>query len=372
MKIRIGIIFGGNSVEHEISILSAIQANYAIDKNKYDVYNIYMTKDGNFWVGEKFNELETFKTDITKYYEVTFYSKKGKSYLKGVKRLPKKYRKPIDVILPIVHGKNVEDGSLAGYFNILNVPYAASDVLPSSIIQNKLFTKIFLKDINIPLVEYKSINFNEYKVDKESIVEKCLELDLPLIVKPVSLGSSVGIKIANSKNELFEAIDYGFKYEDELIVEKKIGKFREFNQAVLELEDEYYPSLVEEVININPYLTFQDKYLPSETKKDIPANISDDLKSEITKISLEVVKQLGTRGVIRIDYIYDLEEEKLYLNEVNAIPGSLSYYLFEENLSFPNLIDEMIKVALKNHYKRSLKLNSFKSNVLSTSKILKK
>src|SRR5690554_1063828 len=165
-----------------------------------------MTKNGCFWVGDNFDKLETFKKEKFKHYEVTFFSKDNKIYLKGIKRLPKKYRKPIDVILPIVHGKNVEDGSLAGYFNILNVPYAASDVLPSSIIQNKLFTKIFLKDINIPLVEYKSINFNEYKVDKESIVEKCLELDLPLIVKPVSLGSSVGIKIANSKNELFEAI----------------------------------------------------------------------------------------------------------------------------------------------------------------------
>lgn len=372
MKTRVGIIFGGNSVEHEISILSSIQANYAIDTSKYDVYNIYMTKDGNFWVGEKFNDLDTFKKSNIKHHEVTFYSEKSKGYLLGVNKLPRKYKKPIDVILPIVHGKNVEDGSLAGYFNILNIPYAASGVLSSSVIQNKLYTKVFFKDKDVNLVEYISITFSEYKKDKDNVVDKCVNLGFPLIIKPVSLGSSVGIKIANNLVELIEAIDYGFKYEDDLLIEKKLVKFQEFNQAVLELEDEYYPSEIEEVVNFNPYLTFDDKYLPSEAKKEIPAKISDDLKKRIQNTSLLITNYLKTSGVIRIDYLYDSKDDILYMNEVNAIPGSLSYYLFEANLSFPNLIDNLIKNAIKNNYKKSLKLNSFKSNVLSTSRILKK
>lgn len=372
MKTRIGIIFGGNSVEHEISILSTIQANYAIDSTKYDVYNIYMTKDGSFWVGNKFNDLETFKKSEFAHYEVTFYSKKSKAYLKGVGYLPKKYKKPIDVILPIVHGKNVEDGSLAGYFNILNVPYAASGVLASSIIQNKYYTKMFLKNMDIRTVDYCNLEYIEYKEDNDAAIRKCMDLGFPLIIKPVSLGSSVGIKIANNINELIDAINYGFKYEDELVIEKKLEKFKEFNQAVLELEDVYYPSEIEEVINFNPYLTFADKYLPSETKKEIPAKISKELKDEITSISLKVVQAFKTNGVIRIDYLYEIEDNLLYLNEVNAIPGSLSYYLFEANMSFPVLIDNLVKTAIKDHYKKSLKLNSFKSNVLSTSKILKK
>ena len=372
MKTRIGIIFGGNSVEHEISILSNIQASYAVDRDKYDVYNIYMTKAGEFWVGDRFNDLETFKSDEIKHYNVCFYSKKGRAYLKGIGRLPKKYKKPIDVILPIVHGKNVEDGSLTGYFNILNVPYAASCVLSSSIIQNKLYTKVFLEKIGIKVVDYCSISFNEYRDDPKEVLRKCEDLGYPMIIKPVSLGSSVGIKIANSYGELIDAINYGFKYEEELIVEKKLKIFKEFNQAVLKKEDEYKESLVEEVINFNPYLTFDDKYLPTKTKKDIPANISEELKNQITDISKKVSSFFKTSGVIRIDYLYDVEEEVLYLNEINAIPGSLSYYLYEPDLSFPNLIDNLVKVALKEYYRKSLKLNSFKSNVLSTSRILKK
>lgn len=183
---------------------------------------------------------------------------------------------------------------------------------------------------------------------------------------------SVGIKIAQNEEELIEALNYGFKYEDVLLVERKLINFKEFNQAVLEIEDDYYPSEVEEVINYNPYLTFADKYLPSETKKEIPAKIDKDFKDMITKTSIEVADFLSTSGVIRIDYLYDIDHDCLYLNEINAIPGSLSYYLFEPNLSFPVLIDNLINYAIKNYYKNSLKLNSFKSNVLSTNRILKK
>jgi len=372
LKTRIGIIFGGNSVEHEISILSSIQVNYAIDASKYDVYNIYMTKDGRFWVGEELADLETFKKDHFKHYEVTFYSKKSRGYLKGVKRLPMKYKKSIDVILPIVHGKNTEDGSLAGYFNILNIPYAASGVLVSSIIQNKRITKMMLKDLGINIIEYSSITYSEYKNGEEKALEKFKDLGFPVIVKPVSLGSSVGIKIAENEDELIEAVNYGFKYEDELLVEKKLIKYKEYNQAVLEIEDEYFPSEIEEVINFNPYLTFSDKYLPSKTKKEIPAQITKELKELITRISLSTANYFKTSGVIRIDYLYDETNNVLYLNEINAIPGSLSYYLFETILPFPVLIDNLIKIAIKNHYKNSLKLNSFKSNVLATSRILKK
>lgn len=372
MKTRIGIIFGGNSVEHEISILSAIQASHAIDSEKYDYYNIYMTKDGCFWVGDNFDKLETFKKEKFKHYEVTFFSKDNKIYLKGIKRLPKKYKEPIDVILPIVHGKNVEDGSLAGFFKIFNIPYAASSVLASSIIQNKQAAKIFLDVNNVPVIDYKYVVYKEYLNNKDEVLINLETLDYPVIVKPVSLGSSIGIKIASDREELLNALTYAFKYENEVIVEKKLTNFREFNQAILELEDGYELSLIEEVKNINPFLTFQDKYLPSETKKEIPAKIPKELEEEISEISSKVAKIFKPNGVIRIDYLYDFDTGNIYLNEINAIPGSLSYYLFEEIYEFPKLIDILVKVAIKNHYRNSLKLNSFKSNVLSTSKILKK
>lgn len=372
MVTRIGIIFGGNSVEHEISILSAIQANHAIDKEKYEVYNIYLTKDGSFWVGEKFDDLATFKSENIKHYEVCLYSKKNKVYLKGVGYLPRKYKKPIDVILPIVHGKNVEDGSLAGFFNILNVPYVESSVLTSAIVQDKYISKLILRSFSIPTIDFKYVSYDKYVKNKTDVIADIETLGYPMIVKPVSLGSSIGIKIANDYQELLCALTYSFKYENELLIEKKLSNYKEYNQAILELENSYKLSYIEEVININPYLTFQDKYLPSKTKKDIPAKISKELENQIKEISLKVAEILKPNGVIRIDYLYDVDNDQIYLNEINSIPGSLSYYLFEEEMEFPKLIDNLIKVAIKNHYKKNQKINSFKSNVLSTTKILKK
>lgn len=373
MKKRIGIVFGGSSVEHEISILSAIQAIHAVDKEKYDLYIIYQTKENSFLVGPNFDKIGTFKNQIIKGYEVTFYSKKGKGYLRGIGcYLPRKYKKPIDIIVPIVHGKGVEDGSLAGYFNILNIPYAGSNVLVSSIIQNKLYTKIALQNKGINLVDYFYFKYSDYKLNQENIIDRCEELLYPLIVKPISLGSSVGIKIANNREELVNAINYCIMYEDEIIVEKKIKNYREFNQAILEDNGSYITSLIEEVMNKNSFLTFDDKYIDTNIQKIIPAKISNNLAEHISNISNIVTNILPINGVARIDYIYDVDTNILYLNEINSIPGSLSYYLFEDFLPFPELLKTIVETGIRNHYLKSLKLNSFKSNVLNTTSIFKK
>lgn len=373
MKTRVGIIFGGNSVEHEISILSVIQANYAINTDKYDVVNIYMTKDGHFWVGPEFNSLETFKKNYFKHYEVTFYNKKNKLMLKGIKPLfPKKYHQPIDVILPIVHGKNVEDGSLAGYFNVLNIAYASSDILAAAIFQNKYVSKKIFQDLEIKIVDYVYFTYHNYKNNLFKVLEDCFVLGYPMIIKPVSLGSSIGIKIAKNYDELLEAINYAFKYDNEIVVEKKLTSYREFNQALLKTDNGYRLSSIEEVINADTFLTFDDKYLDTPTKKEIPANVDEDLENQIKNYSLKIANFFHPGGVLRIDYLYDEDNKILYLNEVNSIPGSLSYYLFEDNLSFTDLIDQLITQAIKEHYLKNLKLNSFKSNVLSTTKIIKK
>jgi len=372
MKKRVGIIFGGNSVEHEISILSLVQANYAIDQEKYDLVKVYMTKDGHFWVGPNFEDLKTYQNDNFKHYEITFYNKNNKLMIKGVKPfLPRKYKKPIDVILPIVHGKNVEDGSLAGYFNILNVTYASSEVLAAAIFQNKFISKKLLEIDNINVVSYYYFTLQDYKNSVFEVLEGCHKLGFPLIIKPASLGSSVGIKIAENHDQLIEAIDYSLKYDDQIIVENKLVNYREFSQAILE-EDEYRLSSIEEVKSTNNYLTFDDKYMPASSTRDIPALISKDLEKQIEAYSLKIANLYNPRGVIRIDYLYDKDKEVLYVNEINSIPGSLSYYLFDDTISFTSLIDNLITQAIKVKYNKGLRLTSFKSNVLNSSSILKK
>jgi len=373
MKKRVAIVFGGNSVEHEISILSMIQASYAIDRKRHELINIYITKEGQFWVGPKFDQLQTFRKEKIKHYNVTFYKYRGRLYLKGIKPfLPIKYRKPLDVVIPVVHGNNVEDGSLAGYFNILNVPYASSSVLVAAIFQNKHYTKLLLSVNGIKVIPYFRFSFKQYKKDVFTVLENSVDLGFPLIVKPVSLGSSIGIKIVADRDQLIKALNYVIKYDDEIVVEKKLTNFREFNQAILNTENDYLLSDIEEVKSTNHYLTFDDKYIPVDAAREIPANITKELEAAIGEVSRKTAVIFKPQGVIRIDYLYDINTDTLYVNEINSIPGSLSFYLFEGKLSFPVLIEKMINQAVKDKYDRDLKLTSFKSNVLLSHRQMKK
>jgi len=372
LKRSIGIVFGGNSVEHEISILSFIQALHAIDTEKYAVLPIYLTKTGEFWVGPNFNSLKTFQKDNFRHYRITFQKRNEELHVKGIGFLPRKYRKKLDAILPIVHGKNVEDGSLAGFFKIYNVAYAGSDIFPAALFQDKFFAKKMLAADGIPVLPCRLHTYSEYKSRREEILEAAEKEGYPVIVKPATLGSSIGIKVANDAEELVLALNYAFKYEDSVLIERKLASFREFNQAVLEKNGDYLLSTIEEVKSENPFLTFTDKYMPINSKHEIPAQIPETLRGEISRISLEIAKKYGMRGVIRIDYLFDAEEMKLYVNEVNTIPGSLAYYLFEEQMSFTELIDTMLSSAFKAKHRSDLKLNSFPSMVLSSGKSLKK
>lgn len=372
MRKRIGIIFGGNSVEHEISILSFIQISHAINREQYEILPIYLTKTGSFWVGPHFDELKTFQKAKFKHYEVVFYQKNKQLRLGGLKYLPRRYRKPIDVILPVVHGRNVEDGSLAGYFRILNATYASCDVLPAAILQSKIHTKKMLEFVGIPTIPYHAITNSAYMEDSSNILQTCECLAYPMIVKPVSLGSSIGIKIATNRDELEKAIIYAFKYDEQIIVESKLDDFQEFNQAVLETDGSYILSEIEEVKTENSFLTFADKYLPATSSRTIPAEISESLAGLINETSMMVADHFKIRGISRIDYLYDRKSDTLYVNEINSIPGSLAFYLFEDKISFTDLIDLLIKAAIRAKYRDDLKINSFQSLVLSSTRLLKK
>lgn len=373
-KTRIGIIFGGDSVEHEISILSCIQALYAIDYNKYNVTLIYLTKKGEFLVGPNFDKLETFKSKYFKSYKVILYSDNNKLYLKGKEgHLPRKYREEISVVMPIVHGKGLEDGSLAGFLNILKVPYTSSNVLPSSIMQDKSMAKKILSREMIPVIKGVTFFSTDWQNDVFKVLEKLKKIPYPVIIKPVSLGSSIGIYTAENDEDLLKAINQVIKYDDKILVEKKIKNFREFNQAVLGMMGEYQESDIEEVVSQNNYLTFNDKYKNELSKRIIPADIEEEVASAIKTITLKIANLFNIKGVIRIDYLYDIDAKKLYVNEINSIPGSLAYYLFEgKKIYFSKLIDKLISYAIREKYYADFKISSFQSNILDSKKILKK
>ncbi len=361
-KLKVGIIFGGQSVEHDISILTALQVYHEIDKEKYQVIPFYITKNNEILTHKSLFDLETYKKgNFNKCKVVTFYNENHLLYYLDIsKRRKIDY---IDIFIPTVHGANIEDGTLSGYLDFLNVPYTSSDILSSSIAQDKIVTKYVLESLKIPTLPYVTLNKHTYNHNQLS--KKLDEITLPIIIKPYNLGSSIGIKIAHTLEEAYQFIMESFKYSEKLLIEPALEQYREFNQSIYREISKYQISQIEEVSTNNELLTFTDKYInkqQNQSSRIIPADISNELKEQISEYTKKIYSSLSFKGIIRIDYLYDNLNNKIYVNEINTIPGSLAYYLYE--ISFTELIDKQIKNALYEQKQKLKYIKTFNSNVL--------
>lgn len=381
MKIKLGVIYGGETVEHEVSIISALQAIQNLNRDKYEVIPIYISKDRILYTGEQLRKIETYK-DFDKnkklVKEVTLYKKGTKYYLETTNGLIRKDITEVDIVLPIVHGNNVEDGTLAGYLDTIGIPYVGPHVLGAALGQDKVVMKQVLKSSNIPIVDYTWFFDNEYLDEKNRILKEIKKLGYPVVVKPATLGSSVGITFVKKETDIEEAIEEAISYDTKVVVEKAVENLVEVNASVLGNYEKQKVSPIEEVMGLDEILSYSDKYLSnSKTKKTgskgmastnriIPARISKELTKEIQETSKQVFKILNLSGVCRIDYLIDKKTEKFYVNEPNTIPGSLSFYLWKEaGLEYKNLLDEMINIAIKEYKNKSKKTMSFESNILA-------
>ena len=387
MKIRVGVFFGGKSVEHEVSVISAIQAFNAFDREKYDVIPVYITKDNEFYTGEYAGKIEEYRDIpalIRKSTRVIVVNDGGRTKLVRypMKKFGDSTEAEIDVAFPVVHGTNVEDGALQGYFQTLNIPYAGCDVVSSAVGMDKYVMKAVLKDNGIPVLDCVTVTALEYAKDSDKIIDETEQkIGFPAIVKPINLGSSVGIKIGRDKDGLAEALDYAFTFSGRVLVERAITNLREINCSVCGDKDEAEASECEEPIGSDEILSFEDKYVSggakeskssgmASLKRKIPADISKETREEIRSVAVKAFKCLGCSGVSRIDFMIDSDENKVYLNEINTIPGSLAFYLWESvGVKYPRLLDKMVSLALKRE--RELKnLNfTFKSNILAEDKL---
>lgn len=387
MKIRVGVFFGGKSVEHEVSVISAIQAFNAFDREKYDVIPVYITKENEFYTGEYAGKIEEYRDIpalIKKSTRVIIVNDGGKAKLVRypMKKFGDSTEAEIDVAFPVVHGTNVEDGALQGYFQTLNIPYAGCDVVSSAVGMDKYVMKAVLKDNGIPVLDCVTVTALEYAEDYDKIIGEIEEkIGFPVIVKPINLGSSVGIKLGRDKEGLAEALDYAFTFSGKVLVERAITNLREINCSVCGDRDEAEASECEEPVGSDDILSFEDKYVSggakdskssgmASLKRKIPADISKEVREEIRALAVKAFKCLGCSGVSRIDFMIDADEDKVYLNEINTIPGSLAFYLWEPvGVKYPRLLDKMVSLALKRE--RELKnLNfTFKSNILAEAKL---
>ncbi len=388
MKIKVGVIFGGESVEHEVSIISAIQAMNKMDLEKYEVIPIYITKNREWYTGEMLKDIEVYQDFglIKKYCKnIVLYYKDGSYVLQKKKGLFKSIVKEIDIAFPIVHGTNVEDGVLQGYLQSIGIPFVGSNVYASVVGQDKAYMKDVWSSASLPMTKYIWFYDSDYKNDQESILKKASKLKYPLIVKPACTGSSVGISVCENEEKLIEGIDDAIQYDSKIIIEEVVENLKEVNIAVMGNYEHQRVSEIEEVLSANKFLTFTDKYIGdgkgkikgakcskkvgskgmASTNRKLPADLSDKLRTQVEDIATSAFKALGCSGNSRIDFLIDEKTNKVYINEINSIPGSLAFYLWDaKDMDFADLLDNMIQIGIKDYKKRVSKTRSFESNIL--------
>ena len=379
MKIRVGVFFGGRSVEHEVSVISGLQAFAALDKQKYDAIPVYITKEGHFYTGPNFGGIAAYR-DIPALLRsgdrVLPASADGRAVLvrHPAKRLGGNVLATIDIAMPVVHGTNAEDGALQGFLEMLNIPYTGPDVLSAALCMDKAASKTLLRDAGLPVLPALTVSaFNWIEHPDAEVRRVEGEFAYPVVVKPVNLGSSVGITLASTREALCRALDLGFKFAAKALVEPAVVSLREINCAVLGDAEETRASVCEEPVGGGDILSYQDKYLSSgkqagmqSARRRIPAELPEGQAKAIQALAVKTFQALGCGGVARVDFLLDRETSNVYVNEINAIPGSLSFYLWEPvGVSFPKLLDEMLSLALKRRRERGNLSFAYETNILA-------
>ena len=390
MKLNVAVFFGGESVEHEVSIISAHQAIEAMDHDKYNVIPVYVAKDRRLYCSDFLNEMKNFK-DLEalkkQCTQVTIVSEDNRIVIKPVKAKafgPKELG-TIDVAIPVMHGTNGEDGTIQGFFEMLKVPYAGCDLYGAAVGQDKVMQKNILHDNGLPITNWFWVYGSEMDEHQEEILNKVHKLIYPVILKPARTGSSVGIAIAHNDEEYLECFENTRQYDEKVITEKVVKPMVELNCSVL--GDSYHAeaSVIEQVgsASSDELLSFSDKYQGggkgakgaktsgskgmASTARIVPAPISQEQTKHIQDLSLETFRVLGSAGVCRIDFMMDQETKKVYVNEINTIPGSLAFYLWEKTgMSFSQLMDKLVSLALERERRRSRITFSYDTNLLST------
>ena len=372
MKLKIGVIFGGNSLEHELSIITALQAMDNIDADKYEVVPIYITKDLVWYSSGCLRFIDSFNNFnlIEKYAKkVNLINKNGRFVLQSA-GLIKRELTELHLVIPMVHGRGTEDGTIQGYLQMIGIPYVSNNIYSSVICQDKVFTRQLLEYNELPTIKYVWFFDNEYNKKKEELFKKIDKLNYPLIVKPATLGSSIGIRTVKRKEELDTVINDVLKYDRKIIVEEKINDVLEYQVSILKTNDKLFVSAIEEIETNLEYRNYLDKcnlenYLNGNIVRTVPAKISEKMNSEIIDFAKKTVNFLNNTGLCTVDFLYDKRSKKLYIDEINSIPSCFSHHLWEEaNISYKELFTIMINDTIKNVHKDSDMVKEMDMSVL--------
>lgn len=382
MKTNVAVFFGGRSVEHEISVISALQAINAFDKEKYNIIPVYISKKGKWFTGDSLLDLRNYKNldNIEKLStEVYMRPEFGDYNLYKAENSFIGRKTPVvaelHVALPVLHGTNGEDGVFEGLLETIGIPFAGCNTLSSANGMDKITMKMILRECGVPVVDYVWFTDKEWIGNRDSIINRVeSKLSYPVIVKPANLGSSVGIGKASNREELIEKIDNAEKFSQRIIVEHMIEQLKEINCSVLGDADDHQSSVCEEPIKTGDFLSYEDKYMGGSkttagmqaSDKRIPADLPTEISEEIRRIAGETFRVLSCHGVSRIDVMIDEKDNSIYVNEINTIPGSLSFYLWEATgIRFDQLMDRLVTLALKRKREIERKTFTYDANIFS-------
>ena len=387
MKTNIGVFFGGRSTEHEISVISASQAMHAINRDKYDVTPIYISKQGKWYTGDalfdvaNYRDINSLLAKCQEVYMRPIYDDynlyKTKKPLFGTDVLTR-----LDVVIPVLHGSNVEDGIFEGVLQTIGIPYAGCDVLASANGMDKITMKMILQACDIPVVDYVWFTDKQWFAKRDELIAQIEnKLGYPVIVKPANLGSSVGIGCAHNREELIDKVDAAEQYSTRLIVEYMVKDLQEINCSVIGDCNEYRMSVLEQPLTSQDILTYTDKYMGgtkgakgmAASQKKFPADLPDAETKRIQVLAGETFRALSCHGVSRVDVMIEGKSErdasgcrKIFVNEINTIPGSLSFYLWEgSGLKFDEEMEHLVQLALKRKREQGMKTVSYDQNIFS-------
>lgn len=384
MKTNVAVFFGGRSVEHEISVISALQAINAFNKEKYEIIPVYISKQGRWYTGPKLLDIRNYRNmeQLTAESEEVYMRPEYGDYNLykanpggGLFSKKNPVVAELHVAIPVLHGTHGEDGIFEGVLETIGIPFAGCDTLSSANGMDKITMKMILRSEDIPVVDYVWFTDHQWQEDRNGLMDKVEgKLGYPVIVKPANLGSSVGISKAADRKELGAAIDNACKFAERIIVEHMVERLKEINCSVLGDADEHVGSVCEEPIKSGDFLSYEDKYMGGtktnagmqSSDKRIPADLPVEVSERIRHIAGETFRVLSCHGVSRVDVMIDEKDGSIYVNEINTIPGSLSFYLWEASgISFDQLMDRLVQLALKRKRLQDRKTFTYDSNIFA-------
>lgn len=376
MKKNLAVTFGGRTVEHDISIITALQLMGNADKNKYNVIPIYIDRGGKWYTGEKLLDMAVFSAfdPGAKGVKRVFLSCAADAMLYEYGKKQKPVCR-IDVVIPAMHGLHGEDGSLQGLLELSDIPYSSAGVTGSAVGMDKIIMKSAFIGFGFPVLESLFFERDEFYGDSAAVCAKIEEtLGYPVFIKPANLGSSIGINRAGDRDALLFALEVAAQYDRRMLVEKAVTDIMEVNCSVMGTAADAVTSAIEQPVTAieERFLGFEEKYLRDGKSKGmkslarkIPADISPEMEARVRRLSLDIFKALDLKGVVRIDYIIDKKLGQLYVNEVNTIPGSFSFYLWEPaGVPFPALIDRLVAIAERQMREKKKSSFAYDSGVL--------